>query len=149
MNGLVTLLLHLQDPKPDVVKASKFALQMCAPNLNNQNLSEMFTAHLHPDRGLHYGEFINNVSKHMVQGYPDVIARLIQTNVAYFKSVWPEIRAAAPMFIGFLALHMRKDRCKSVDWDHLVTSLVILLKDPVPSVRVKAAETMGRLVKFV
>lgn len=41
---------------------------MCAPGLHNQNLSEMFTAHLNPDRGLHYGEFINNVRKHMVRG---------------------------------------------------------------------------------
>lgn len=149
LNGLVTLLLHLQDPKPDVVKACKFALQMCAPGLHNQNLADMFTTHLHLDRGLHYGEFINNVSKHMVLGYPDVIARLIQTNVTYFKSIWPEIRAAAPMFIGFLVLHMQKDQSKLVDLDHLVTSLIILLKDPVPAVRVKASETMGRLVKFV
>ncbi|XP_072269283.1 maestro heat-like repeat-containing protein family member 1 [Pyxicephalus adspersus] len=84
-----------------------------------------------------------------VQGYPEVIARLIQTNVTYFKSIWPEIRAAAPMFIGFLVLHMRKDQCKMVDLDHLVTSLIVLLKDPIPSVRVKASETLGRLVKFV
>ncbi|XP_068093944.1 maestro heat-like repeat-containing protein family member 1 isoform X2 [Hyperolius riggenbachi] len=149
LNGLVTLLLHLQDPKPDVVKACKFALQMCGPSLNNQSLSEMFHAHLHPDRGLHYGEFMNNVCRHMVQGYSDLTPRLIQTNVTYFKSAWPEIRAAAPMFIGFLVLHMQKDECKSVDMDHLVTSLIVLLKDPVPSVRIKASETMGRLVKFV
>ncbi|KAM8966713.1 maestro heat-like repeat-containing protein family member 1 [Pelodytes ibericus] len=149
LNGLVTLLLHLQDPKPDVVKACKFALQTCTPSMNSQSLTEMFQAHLHPDRGLHYGEFLNNVCKHLLQSYPDVISRLIQTNVTYFKSIWPDIRAAAPMFIGFLVLHMQSDQCKQIDLDHLVTSLIVLLKDPVPSVRVKAAETMARLVKFV
>ncbi|XP_040289128.1 maestro heat-like repeat-containing protein family member 1 isoform X2 [Bufo bufo] len=70
LNGLVTLLLHLQDPKPDVVKACKFALQMCAPSLNNQGLADMFTSHLHPDRGLHYGEFINIVCKNLVRRVP-------------------------------------------------------------------------------
>lgn len=149
MNGLVTLLLHLEDPKLDVVKACKFALQMCAPSLNNQGLADMFTSHLHPDRGLHYGEFMNDVCKHLLQGYPDMIPRLIQTNVSYFKSIWADIRAAAPLFIGFLVLHMQPDQCKMVDLDHLVTSLIVLLKDPVPSVRIKASETMGRLVKFV
>ncbi|KAG9472874.1 hypothetical protein GDO78_016069 [Eleutherodactylus coqui] len=149
VNGLVTLLLHLQDPKPDVVKACKFALQMCAPSLNNQGLADMFTSHLHPERGLHYGEFMNNVCKHLLLGYPDLIPRLIQTNISYFKSIWPDIRAAAPLFIGFLVLHMQPDQCKMVDLDHLVTSLIILLKDPVPSVRIKASETMGRLVKFI
>ncbi|KAM4029121.1 maestro heat-like repeat-containing protein family member 1 isoform 2-T2 [Anomaloglossus baeobatrachus] len=149
LNGLVTLLLHLQDPKPDVVKACKFALQMCAPSLNNQGLADMFTAHLHPDRGLHFGEFMNDVCKHLLQGYPDMTPRLIQTNISYFKSIWPDIRAAAPLFIGFLVLHMQPDQCKMVDLDHLVSSLIVLLKDPVPPVRIKASETMGRLVKFV
>ncbi|CAJ0940216.1 unnamed protein product [Ranitomeya imitator] len=155
LNGLVTLLLHLQDPKPDVVKACKFALQMCAPSLNNQGLADMFTTHLHPDRGLHFGEFMNDVCKHLLLGYPDMTSRLIQTNISYFKSIWPDIRAAAPLFIGifchirFLVLHMQPDQCKMVDLDHLVSSLIVLLKDPVPPVRMKASETMGRLVKFV
>ncbi|KAM3929337.1 maestro heat-like repeat-containing protein family member 1 isoform 2-T4 [Leptodactylus fuscus] len=149
LNGLVTLLLHLQDPKPEVVKACKFALQICAPSLSNQGLEEMFTAHLHPDRGLHYGEFMNNVCKHLLLGYPDMIPRLIQTNISYFKSIWPDIRAAAPLFIGFLVLHLQPDQGNMIDMDHLVTSLIVLLKDPVPAVRIKASETMGRLAKFV
>ncbi|KAM5124868.1 LOW QUALITY PROTEIN: maestro heat-like repeat-containing protein family member 1, partial [Mantella aurantiaca] len=148
LSGSVTLLLHLQDPQQEVVKACKSALQMCGPNLNNRNLCDMFTAHLHGDRGLHYGEFINNVSKHMVLGFPDFLSHLIQTNITHFKSNWAEIRAAAPMFIGFLVLHMPRDQRKSVDLDHLVTSLVVLLKDPASCVRIKASETMGRLVKF-
>ncbi|KAG8534886.1 hypothetical protein GDO81_030027, partial [Engystomops pustulosus] len=70
LNGLVTLLLHLQDPKPEVVKACKFTLRMCAPNLNHDGLGDMFTSHLHPDRALHYGEFMNDVCKHLVRGDP-------------------------------------------------------------------------------
>ncbi|XP_069477987.1 maestro heat-like repeat-containing protein family member 1 isoform X2 [Ambystoma mexicanum] len=148
LNGLVTLLLHLQDPKPEVVKACKFALRMCAPNMGCDGLGDMFKNHLHENRGLHYGEFMNDVCKNLMQEYPDMLNRLIVTNLSYFKSIWADIRAAAPMFIGFLVLHMQKEHCKQVDLDHLVSSLTVLLKDPIPAVRIKAAETLGRLVKF-
>ncbi|XP_073418491.1 maestro heat-like repeat-containing protein family member 1 isoform X3 [Dendrobates tinctorius] len=162
MSNLSHLLPHVQDSdmqsllihtairiRPFFDHACKFALQMCAPSLNNQGLADMFTTHLHPDRGLHFGEFMNDVCKHLLLGFPDMTPRLIQTNISYFKSIWPDIRAAAPLFIGFLVLHMQPDQCKMVDLDHLVSSLIVLLKDPVPPVRMKASETMGRLVKFV
>ncbi|KAJ1195196.1 hypothetical protein NDU88_004477 [Pleurodeles waltl] len=148
LNGLVALLLHLQDPQPEVVKACKFALRMCGPNMGCEGLADMFKNHLHEDRGLHYGEFLNDVCKNLMQEYPEMLNRLVVTNLSYFKSIWANIRAAAPMFIGFLALHMKEEHCKQVDLDHLLSSLTVLLKDPIPAVRIKAAETLGRLVKF-
>uniref|UniRef100_A0A8C2T6I2 Maestro heat like repeat family member 1 n=1 Tax=Coturnix japonica TaxID=93934 RepID=A0A8C2T6I2_COTJA len=100
LNGLVTLLLHLQDPKPEVVRACKFALRMCGPNMGCEGLCDMFLNHLRDDRSLHYGEFMNNVCKHLMQSYPEMLNRLVLTNLFYFKSTWVDIRAAAPMFIG-------------------------------------------------
>uniref|UniRef100_A0A8V5H4D7 Uncharacterized protein n=1 Tax=Melopsittacus undulatus TaxID=13146 RepID=A0A8V5H4D7_MELUD len=97
LSALVPLLLHLQDPQPD---ASKFALRMCGPSLGCEGLGAMFQQHLHEDRSLHYGEFINDVCKHLMQNFPEMLNRLILTNLFYFKSSWVEIRAAAPMFIG-------------------------------------------------
>uniref|UniRef100_A0A8C3CKI9 Maestro heat like repeat family member 1 n=1 Tax=Cairina moschata TaxID=8855 RepID=A0A8C3CKI9_CAIMO len=124
LNGLVTLLLHLQDPKPEVVKACKFALRMCGPNMGCEGLCDMFLNHLREDRSLHYGEFMNNVCKHLVsamQSYPEMLNRLISTNLFYFKSNWVDIRAAAPMFIGFLVLHVDEDHCQQVDLDQLIS----------------------------
>ncbi|XP_074942119.1 maestro heat-like repeat-containing protein family member 1 isoform X4 [Phalacrocorax aristotelis] len=149
LNGLVTLLLHLQDPKPEVVNACKFALRMCGPNMGCEGLCDMFLNHLREDRSLHYGEFMNNVCKHLMQSYPEMLNRLILTNLFYFKSNWVDIRAAAPMFIGFLVLHVDEDHCQQVDLDHLISALNLLLKDPVPAVRVKVAETLGRLVRIL
>uniref|UniRef100_A0A8B9SCJ9 Maestro heat like repeat family member 1 n=1 Tax=Apteryx owenii TaxID=8824 RepID=A0A8B9SCJ9_APTOW len=149
LNGLVTLLLHLQDPKPEVVKACKFALRMCGPNMGCEGLCDMFLNHLREDRSLHYGEFMNNVCKHLMQSYPEMLNRLISTNLFYFKSNWVDIRAAAPMFIGFLVLHVDEDHCQQVDLDQLISSLNLLLKDPAPAVRVKVAETLGRLVRVL
>ncbi|XP_041275307.1 maestro heat-like repeat-containing protein family member 1, partial [Onychostruthus taczanowskii] len=73
LNGLVTLLLHLQDPQPDVVKACKFALRMCGPSLGCEELREMFGNHLREERGLHYGEFINDVCKFLGLHYGEFI----------------------------------------------------------------------------
>ncbi|KAK2512477.1 hypothetical protein Q9233_016229 [Columba guinea] len=149
LNGLVTLLLHLQDPKPEVVKACKFALRMCGPSMGCEGLCDMFLNHLREDRSLHYGEFMNNVCKHLMQSYPEMLNRLISTNLFYFKSSWVDIRAAAPMFIGFLVLHVDEDHSPQVDLDQLISALNLLLKDPVPAVRVKVAETLGRLVRIL
>lgn len=96
--GLVTLLLHLQDPKPEVVKvgapagrdsapfpsvgkvpqllpcpssqACKFALRLCGPIMGCPGLCEMFQKHLHEEWSLHYGEFMNDVCKHLVSAWP-------------------------------------------------------------------------------
>ncbi|XP_074745596.1 maestro heat-like repeat-containing protein family member 1 isoform X1 [Strix uralensis] len=149
LNGLVTLLLHLQDPKPEVVRACKFALRMCGPNMGCEGLCDMFLNHLREERSLHYGEFMNNVCKHLMQSYPEMLNRLILTNLFYFKSNWVDIRAAAPMFIGFLVLHVDEEHCQQVDLDQLISALNLLLKDPVPAVRVKVAETLGRLVRIL
>ncbi|XP_030342903.1 maestro heat-like repeat-containing protein family member 1 isoform X2 [Strigops habroptila] len=149
LNGLVTLLLHLQDPSPEVVNACKFALRMCGPSMGCEGLRDMFLNHLREGRSLHYGEFINNVCKHLMQSYPEMLNRLILTNLFYFKSNWVDIRAAAPMFIGFLVLHVDEDHCQQVDLDQLISALNLLLKDPVPTVRVKVAETLGRLVRIL
>uniref|UniRef100_A0A8C3J7S3 MROH1 protein n=1 Tax=Calidris pygmaea TaxID=425635 RepID=A0A8C3J7S3_9CHAR len=138
LNGLVTLLLHLQDPKPEVVKACKFALRMCGPNMGCEGLCDMFLNHLQEERSLHYGEFMNNVCKHLMQCYPEMLNRLILTNLFYFKSNWVDIRAAAPMFIG-----------ESLPAPLASRALNLLLKDPVPTVRMKVAETLGRLVRIL
>ncbi|KYO40928.1 maestro heat-like repeat-containing protein family member 1 isoform B [Alligator mississippiensis] len=120
LNGLVTLLLHLQDPQPEVVKACKFALRMCGPSMGCEGLRDMFRNHLREERGLHYGEFLNHVCKHLMQTYPEMLPRLISTNLFYFKSIWPDLRAAAPMFIGFLVLHVDPEHCRQVDLDLLI-----------------------------
>ncbi|XP_051827268.1 maestro heat-like repeat-containing protein family member 1 isoform X3 [Antechinus flavipes] len=148
INGLVSLLLHLQDPKPPVVSACKFALRMCGPNMECEELAAMFEKQLHDGRGLHFGEFMNDTSKYLMQNFPDTLGRLISTNLFYFKSCWEDIRAAAPMFIGFLVLQADKVACEQVDLNQLISALQLLLKDPAPTVRIKAAETLGRLVKF-
>ncbi|XP_045417179.1 maestro heat-like repeat-containing protein family member 1 isoform X3 [Lemur catta] len=148
VSGLAPLLLHLQDPQAPVASACRFALRMCGPNLECEELSATFQKHLQEGRGLHFGEFLNTTCKHLMRHFPDLLGRLVSTNLFYFKSSWEDIRAAAPMFTGFLVLHSELRHQPQVDLEQLLMALQLLLKDPAPTVRAKAAEALGRLVKF-
>ncbi|XP_012503521.1 PREDICTED: maestro heat-like repeat-containing protein family member 1 isoform X4 [Propithecus coquereli] len=148
VSGLVPLLLHLQDSQAPVASACRFALHMCGPNLECEELSATFQKHLQEGRGLHFGEFLNTTCKHLMRHFPDLLGRLVSTNLFYFKSNWEDIRAAAPMFTGFLVLHAELRHRPQVDLEQLLVALQLLLKDPAPAVRAKAAEALGRLVKF-
>ncbi|XP_037022375.2 maestro heat-like repeat-containing protein family member 1 isoform X2 [Artibeus jamaicensis] len=148
VGGLVPLLLHLRDPQAPVADACRFALRMCGPNLECEELEAAFQKHLQEGRGLHFGEFLNATCKHLMRHFPDLLGRLASTSLFYFKSSWEDVRAAAPMLTGFLVLHVEPQHRSQVDLEQLTAALQLLLKDPAPAVRGKAAETLGRLVKF-
>ncbi|XP_063499124.1 maestro heat-like repeat-containing protein family member 1 isoform X11 [Symphalangus syndactylus] len=148
VGGLAPLLLHLRDPQATVASACRFALCMCGPNLACEELSAAFQKHLQEGRALHFGEFLNTTCKHLMHHFPDLLGRLLTTCLFYFKSSWEDVRAAAPLFTGFLVLHALPRQQPQVDLDQLISALQILLKDPAPEVRTRAAEALGRLVKL-
>ncbi|XP_077703792.1 maestro heat-like repeat-containing protein family member 1 isoform X2 [Canis aureus] len=171
VGGLVPLLLHLRDPQGPVTSVSgppgragrpgsgvgaqravpqacRFALRMCGPNLQCDELAAALQKHLQEGRGLHFGEFLNTTCKLLMHHFPELLGRLVSTGLFYFKSSWEDIRAAAPMLTGFLVLHVEPELRPQVDLEQLTAALQLLLKDPAPLVRMKAAETLGRLVKF-
>ncbi|XP_035132617.2 maestro heat-like repeat-containing protein family member 1 isoform X15 [Callithrix jacchus] len=148
MGGMAPLLLHLQDPQTTVASACRFALLMCGPNLACEELSAAFQKHLQEGRALHFGEFLNTTCKHLMQHFPDLLGRLLSTCLFYCKSSWEGVRAAAPLLTGFLVLHAEPRQQPQVDLDQLISAFQILLKDPAPEVRTRAAEALGRLVKL-
>ena len=48
------------------VQACKHAMRVCAPVVGSEQITVMFQNHLHPDKSLHYGEFINDLTKYLV-----------------------------------------------------------------------------------
>ncbi|XP_041105093.1 maestro heat-like repeat-containing protein family member 1 isoform X1 [Polyodon spathula] len=147
-NVLVSLLLHLNDPSPEVVKACKFAMRECAPVVGSSQITTMFQNHLHEDRGLHYGEFINDLTKYIIQDFPSMLNFYHITVIQFFKSNWAEVRASAAMFIGFLLGNLPEDYFSHMNMGNVTKGLVLLLQDPEPLVRAKAAEAMGRFHQF-
>nr|XP_046255582.1 maestro heat-like repeat-containing protein family member 1 isoform X1 [Scatophagus argus] len=142
-NVLVSLLLHLADPNPQVVKACKYAMRVCAPVVGSEQISTMFQNHLHEDKSLHYGEFINDLTKYLIQDFPGMLNFYHISVVQFFKSNWPEVRAGAAMFIGFLLGNLPEEHFSHLNMGTITKGLVMLLQDPDPAVRVKAAEAMG------
>ncbi|TSK34778.1 Maestro heat-like repeat-containing protein family member 1 [Bagarius yarrelli] len=143
-NVLVSLLLHLSDPSAHVVKACKYAMRVCAPVMGSEQIINMFQNHLHEERSLHYGEFINDLVKYLIQDFPGMLNFYHATVIQFFKSNWPEIRASAAMFIGFLLANLPEEHFTCMNMGIVTKALVMLLQDPDPLVRAKAAEAMGQ-----
>lgn len=143
-NVLVSLLLHLVDPNPQVVKACKFAMRVCAPVVGSEQITSMFQNHLHDDKNLHYGEFINDLTKYLIQDFPGMLNFYHISVIQFFKSNWAEVRGGAAMFIGFLLGNLQEEHWSHLNMGTVTKGLVMLLQDPDPVVRVKAAEAMGR-----
>ncbi|KAB5586895.1 hypothetical protein PHYPO_G00006680 [Pangasianodon hypophthalmus] len=142
-NVLVSLLLHLSDPSARVVKACKYAMRVCAPVLGSEQITNMFQTHLHEEKSLHYGEFINDLVKYLIQDFPGMLNFYHVTVIQFFKSNWAEIRASAAMFIGFLLGNLPEEHFSHMNMGIVTKALVMLLQDPDPLVRAKAAEAMG------
>lgn len=41
-------------------------MRVCAPVVGSEQITAMFQNHLHEDKSLHYGEFINDLTKYLV-----------------------------------------------------------------------------------
>ncbi|XP_018618550.2 maestro heat-like repeat-containing protein family member 1 isoform X3 [Scleropages formosus] len=133
-NVLVSLLLHLNDPSPQVVKASKYAMRVCAPVVGSEQIATMFQNHLHEDKGLHYGEFVNDLTKYIIQDFPSMLNFYHITVIQFFKSNWAEVRAGAAMFIGFLLGNLPEEYFSHLNMGSITKGLVLLLQDPEPLV---------------
>ncbi|XP_061806331.1 maestro heat-like repeat-containing protein family member 1 isoform X1 [Nerophis lumbriciformis] len=142
-NVLVSLLLHLVDPNPHVVKACKYSMRVCAPMVGSEQITAMFQNHLYEDKSLHYGEFINDLTKYLIQDFPGMLNFYHISVLQFFKSNWSEVRAGAAMFIGFLLGNLPEEHLLHLNMGTITKGLVMLLQDPDPVVRVKAAEAMG------
>ncbi|XP_061572342.1 maestro heat-like repeat-containing protein family member 1 [Cololabis saira] len=142
-NVLVSLLMHLVDPNAQVVKACKYAMRVCAPVVGSEQVTAMFQNHLHDDKSLHYGEFINDLTKYLIQDFPGMLNFYHISVIQFFKSNWAEVRAAAAIFIGFLLGNLQQEHFSHLNMGTITKGLVMLLQDPDPVVRVKAAEAMG------
>ncbi|XP_072562213.1 maestro heat-like repeat-containing protein family member 1 isoform X3 [Paramormyrops kingsleyae] len=147
-NVLMSLLLHLSDPSPDVVKACKLTLQECVPLLGSKLIATMFQNHLYEDRNLHYGEFINDLMKYIIQDFPGMLNFYHTTILQFFKSTWTQVRASAAMFTGFLLGNLPREFYPHMNIGNIINGLIQLLGDPDPTVRAKAAEAMGHFRHF-
>lgn len=59
-------------------------MRVCAPVVGSEQITAMFQNHLHEDKSLHYGEFINDLTKYLVRYTQANISRAEKGNCAPF-----------------------------------------------------------------
>uniref|UniRef100_A0A673MNG8 Maestro heat-like repeat-containing protein family member 1 n=1 Tax=Sinocyclocheilus rhinocerous TaxID=307959 RepID=A0A673MNG8_9TELE len=100
MSGMSKILIYLDQKNVHLLVACKYAMRICAPVIGSEQISAMFQNHLLEEKGLHHGEFINDLTKYLIQDFPGMLNFYHITVIQFFKSNWAEIRASAAMFIG-------------------------------------------------
>ncbi|CAL1544099.1 unnamed protein product [Lymnaea stagnalis] len=144
-SNFISLLLHLNDKEEEVRQACKYALRHLGPLMRSEVMNDKFQRHLMEDGHLHYGEFMNDLAKLIIQDLKEKINFYVMGCVSFFKSPWPEIKSNAAMFIGFLLGNLPKEMQSNITKEHICSALILLLKDASPLVRAKAAEAMSLL----
>lgn len=147
-SNFVSLLLHLNDPDDEVKKACKFSLRKVGGLLGSEPINTMFQKLLLDDATLHYGEFMNDLSKLIIKDFPEKVNFYVMGCVSFYKSMWPEIKSNAALFTGFLLGNLPEERQGVISKEHVCAALILLLKDPTPAVRSSAAEAMSLLDKY-
>jgi len=146
-SNLTTLFLHVNDPHEGVRQACKQALRNFAPLLKADALVEFFNEILADDRELNYDAFLNQLSVHLIEYFPDRLNLYVMTSIEYFKSDWIPLREGAAMFIGHALGNVPEDKKFSVGLNPgIISSAMIgLLKQKSAEVRSKGAIAMSRL----
>ncbi|GFN92402.1 maestro heat-like repeat family member 1 [Plakobranchus ocellatus] len=99
-SNFISLLLHLNDKEDEVRQACKHALRLLGPLMGSEVMNDKFQRHLVEESNLHYGEFMNDLAKLLIQDFPSKINFYVMACVTFFKSAWPEIKSNAAMLIG-------------------------------------------------
>ena len=145
-----TIILHTNDTDADVIESCKLCLKLIVPLLSCPKMkNHVETAHAQPVKTFHYGEFLNSISKSIIQEIPEKLNFFVMSNLHFFKSPYQVIRANSALFAGFLLGNMTSDQLHVVSIDHILTTLVQLLKDHDVNVRRNTAEALGLLTNLM
>ena len=82
-------------------------MRVCAPVVGSEQITTMFQNHLHEDKSLHYGEFINDLTKYLVRhrhsntctagkGYPATLSKIINE-----RDIKQEVGSFSVKLVGF------------------------------------------------
>lgn len=146
--NFVSLLLHLNEGDPTVVMASKSSLQKLGPLIKSKNVNGMFQKHLQPEESLLYPDFLNDLCKLIVIDFIEKVNFYLMSAVQFFKSMWPEVRSNAALFVGYMMGNLPKNRSGIVSKEHICEALILLLRDSSSQVRASAAEALSLLHEY-
>jgi hypothetical protein len=65
-SNFVSFVLHLNEKEEKVRKSCKYVLKQVGPLIGSDSVNDLFQTTLMENKSLHFGEFINNLSKLLV-----------------------------------------------------------------------------------
>lgn len=147
-NNFVTLLLHLNDEDHNVIKSCKQSLRLLGPMLSSDGVNTMFQKYLRDECHLHYGEFVNDLTKAVTADFPEKISFYITACLSYLKSSSPIIQGNAAILLGFFLGNLPVNQHATISKERICGALIFLLKDSSSEVRIKAAEALSLLSSY-
>ena len=118
-SNFVSFLLHLNESDESVKRSCKSVLKKVGPLIQSESVNTLFQATLIEEKPLHYGEFINQLSKLLVNEFPDKVSFYVMNSVSNFKSPWTEIRENAVLLAGYILGHLDKDKQSVLSKEHI------------------------------
>eukprot|EP01119_Soliformovum_irregulare_P013154 TRINITY_DN3473_c0_g1_i1.p1 TRINITY_DN3473_c0_g1~~TRINITY_DN3473_c0_g1_i1.p1 ORF type:complete len:1648 (+),score=609.13 TRINITY_DN3473_c0_g1_i1:20-4963(+) len=146
-NNLPSLVLHLNDDCDAVKNACRGALQKLGPLYRSEKFAALMDESLAEGKYYDYPEFLNDLSKVLIEDYTERVNYYVMTCKEYFGSNWNSIKANAATFIGFLLgnLPLNRRRATTINPGLISKALVNLLKEKDPRVRIACADAMSLL----
>ena len=86
-SSMPTIILHTNDEDEEVIESCKLCLKLIVPLLGSPKLkAHVDKANEEPADSFHYGEFLNSVSKSIIQEIPEKLNFFVMSNLHFFKS---------------------------------------------------------------
>ncbi|XP_007667262.1 maestro heat-like repeat-containing protein family member 2A [Ornithorhynchus anatinus] len=136
----VPLLLHLQDPSPEVAKACEASFCLCVPFWGWRKLQA--TLEQHVTHGTDLKLFQREMCGYLARKDPALLNSFCTEAINYFDSEWVKIKVAASIFTGLVLEQLAIPNLRQLDLEHLQSCLRELQADSDPLVQRAALETL-------
>ncbi|XP_059578425.1 protein maestro-like [Alligator mississippiensis] len=145
--SLGTLLVHLEDPNPQVAKECRTTLGLCCSYLGLRRVQAALAFHTQGSEQGKQDQLLQDVCRHLAKEKPTLLESLCQAAQTHYSSPWPEIQVAAIKFTGILMEYATPRSAGQIKVAHLLSSLQTLGQDTsqeVQDVATQVSETISK-----
>ncbi|KAM9034308.1 LOW QUALITY PROTEIN: maestro heat-like repeat-containing protein family member 2A [Sarcophilus harrisii] len=139
----IPLILHLQDPCPEVAKACEVTICLCIPFWGWRKLQVSLEKFV--NQGTDLSLFQMEMCSYLARKDPDLLDTFCAEAISYYDSEWARIKAAACTFTGYVLEQGVSLNLGEMDMERLGQCLEVLQMDPELIVQDAAKETLTLL----
>ncbi|XP_006875461.1 PREDICTED: maestro heat-like repeat-containing protein family member 2B [Chrysochloris asiatica] len=137
--SMISFLLHLWDPNPNIGAACRDVLIVCIPFLGLQELYGVLDYLVEGQDLPRARDFYRQFCVKLAKRNQEILWILHTHSFTFFNSTWEMIRSAAVKLTDAIVLNLTSQYVESLDKEQLTTRLQALREDPCVSVQ-RAAE---------